>query len=151
MNRNYAIWYFWKEYSKTNPRNEKSLNLDQDLRRNHQMNKREISKKLKSRKIKIEIEIDSNYDSKMKSKAIRRMSGWNTIPNPRLLSNWSNYLPDSRFFIKILKPQSLMFKRRFLPRLSTKSHSQALRGCGNESRSYWFTIGSKRFKGFVSK
>ena len=33
---------FWKEESKRNPRNQKSQNLDQDSRRNHQVNKREI-------------------------------------------------------------------------------------------------------------
>ena len=31
--------------TKKNPHNKKSLNLDQDLRRNHRMNKREISEK----------------------------------------------------------------------------------------------------------
>ena len=32
----------WKEDLKTNPLNQKSLNLDQDLQRNDQVNKREI-------------------------------------------------------------------------------------------------------------
>ena len=64
------------------------------------MNKREISKKIKSRKTETEIEIDSKYDSKMKSKAIRRNIRGNTIPNPRLRSNWSNYSSDSRLFIQ---------------------------------------------------
>ena len=36
------------------------------------MNKREISEKIKSRKTEIEFEIDSNYDSKLKSKGILR-------------------------------------------------------------------------------
>ena len=35
--------FFWKEDFKTNPWNQKSLNLDQDSQRNHQVNKREIS------------------------------------------------------------------------------------------------------------
>ena len=34
---------FLKENSKTNPRNQKSQNLDQDSRRNHQVNEIEIS------------------------------------------------------------------------------------------------------------
>ena len=45
-----------------NPHNQKSLNLDLILRGNHRINMREI----------YEIEIESNYDSKMKSKAIQR-------------------------------------------------------------------------------
>ena len=32
--------YFWKEDLKTNPRNQKSLNLEQDSQRNNQVNKR---------------------------------------------------------------------------------------------------------------
>ena len=61
-----------KENSKTNPRNQKLQNLDQDSRINHQVNEIEISKIENRKKIKIEIKIDSNYDSKFKSKAIRR-------------------------------------------------------------------------------
>ena len=38
-------FFFLKGDSKTNPQNQKSLNLDQDSQRNHQMNKREISEK----------------------------------------------------------------------------------------------------------
>ena len=34
--------FIWKEDLKTNPQNQKSLNLDQDSRRSHQVNKREI-------------------------------------------------------------------------------------------------------------
>ena len=37
--------YLWKEDSKMNPQYKKSLNLDEDSRRNHRMNKREISEK----------------------------------------------------------------------------------------------------------
>ena len=44
-----------KENAKTNPRNQESLNFNLISRRNHRMNI-----------------INSNYDSKMKSKAIRR-------------------------------------------------------------------------------
>ena len=61
-----------KEDSKTNPLNKKSLNLDLISRRNHPMNRSEISKKKKIMKIKIKNEINSNYDLKTKSKAIRR-------------------------------------------------------------------------------
>ena len=45
------------------------------------MNKRDIFRK-KSQLI--EIEIDSNYDLKLKSKAIRMKIRMNTISNPRL-------------------------------------------------------------------
>ena len=53
-----------------NQRNQRSLNLDQDSRINHQ-NEQEINfQKIKSPTT--EIEIDSNYNSKLNSKAIRR-------------------------------------------------------------------------------
>ena len=42
-----------KEDLKKNPWNQKSLNLDQDLRRNHQMNKREIFEKLDPKNLKL--------------------------------------------------------------------------------------------------
>ena len=52
IKQNNAMWIeirqfdnFLKEASKTNPWNQKSLKLDQDSRRNHQMNRREISQK----------------------------------------------------------------------------------------------------------
>ena len=43
MTRNYKINIFGIKTWKKNPRNKKSQNLDQDLQRNHQVNKREIS------------------------------------------------------------------------------------------------------------
>ena len=42
----------------TNPQNQKSLNLDQDSKRNHRVNKREISEIKNFKKTKIEIKID---------------------------------------------------------------------------------------------
>ena len=44
---------------------------------------------------------------------------------------------ESRLFIKIWKTAIVEFKRRFLPRWLLKSHSQALHGHGNQSRSDW--------------
>ena len=61
-----------KEDWKTNPRNKKSLNLDLILLRNHQMNRGDFFQKSKIVKFKIKREIKSNYDSKMKLKAIQR-------------------------------------------------------------------------------
>ena len=61
-----------KEDSKKNPRNQKSLNLDLISRINHQMNKGKISEN-KIAKTEIKREINSNYNSKMKFKAIRRL------------------------------------------------------------------------------
>ena len=55
-----------------NPWNKKSLDLDMISRRNRQMNIGEISENKNREKTKIKNEINSNYDSKMKSKAIRR-------------------------------------------------------------------------------
>ena len=48
-----------------NPQNQKSLNLERSSSE-HERN----FQKIKSRKTEIEIESDSNYDSKLKSKAI---------------------------------------------------------------------------------
>ena len=42
---------------KKNPQNKKSLNLDQDLRRNHQMNKREFSEKENHKKPKLKLKL----------------------------------------------------------------------------------------------
>ena len=126
---------FWKEDSKTNLRNQKSLNLDQDSWGNHRMNMREIYE-IKIRE-KLSLKLTQITIQKWNLKLYEYRLGWNPIPNPRLRSNWSNYSPDSRLFIKIQKTQSLMIKRQFLPRLSTKSHSQALCGCENECRSNW--------------
>ena len=39
--------------------------------------------------------------------------------------------------MKIQKIAIVEFKRRFLPRRSSKSHSQTLQGCENESKSDW--------------
>ena len=46
---------FCKENLKTNPRNQKSLNLDQDSQRNHHVNKREISEMENYEKLKLKL------------------------------------------------------------------------------------------------
>ena len=46
---------FWKEDLKTNPQNKKSLNLVQDSRRNHHVNKREISPIENHKKLKLKL------------------------------------------------------------------------------------------------
>ena len=126
---------FEKIYSMMNPWNQKSWNLDQDSRRNHQVNDIKISefenhKKQKLTLTKITIQ---NWNLKLYEEIL----GWNSISHPRFHLNWSNYSPDQRLFIPKFKKWSLMFKSRFLPILSTKSHFQALRGRGNWSRSDW--------------
>ena len=49
--------YFWKEDLKMNPLNQKSLNLDQDSWRNHQVNKREISEIENHEKLKLKLQL----------------------------------------------------------------------------------------------
>ena len=66
-----------------NPRNQKSLNLDQDSRRNHQVNKREISKIKNHVKPKLKLKLTETNNSKLKSKAIGRkiMMKYDLQPN----------------------------------------------------------------------
>ena len=63
---------FLEEDLKENPHNHKSLNLDQDSRRNHRVNKIQISEIKNDEKPKLKLKLTKNYDSKLKSKAIRR-------------------------------------------------------------------------------
>ena len=118
-----------------NPQNQKSLNLDLILQRNHRMNKREISKNKNHEKAKLRTKFTQIMILKWNLKLYIDRLGWNTIPNPSLCLNLSNYSPESRLFIKIQKTRSSEFKRRFPPRRSSKSHSQALCGRENESKS----------------
>ena len=97
------------------------------------MNRGEFSKNENSEKPKLRKKLTQIMILKWNLKLYKDRLGWNTIPNPRLHSNWSNYSPESRLFIKIQKNVIVEFKRRFLPRRSSKSHSQTLCGCKNES------------------
>ena len=86
-----------KKDSKTNPQNQKALNLDQDSQRNHRMNKREIPKN-KNTKIEIEIEIYSNYYSKFKSKAIQRKIRMKYDPQPKIALDLIQLVTRSKAF-----------------------------------------------------
>ena len=48
---------FLERRSKTNPQNQKSLNLDQDSQKNHQVNKREISEIKNHEKPKLKLKL----------------------------------------------------------------------------------------------
>ena len=48
------------------------MNLDLISQRNHRINMREIFENENRKKLKLKLKIDSNYDLKMKYKAIRR-------------------------------------------------------------------------------
>ena len=113
---------------------QKSLNLDQDSRRNHRMNKKEIFEKLNRGKPKLKLKLTQLTIRYWNLKLYKGILGCKTIPNP-----WFK-----AFHSRIRNTRSLMFKSRFRPILSTKSHFQALRGRDNESR----TAGRKRFTGF---
>ena len=55
-----------------NPCNKKTLDLDLISQRNHRMKRDKNFEKLKSRKLKLRKKINSNCDSKIKSKVIQR-------------------------------------------------------------------------------
>ena len=105
------------------------------LQRNHRMNICEIYENKNRDNPKLRTKLTQIIILKWNLKLYEDRLRWNTIPNPKLRLNWSNYSPKLRLFIKIWKNAIVEFKRRFLPRRSSKSHSQILRGCGNKSRS----------------
>ena len=61
-----------KEDLKTNPRNQKSINLTLILRRNRRLNKEYFFENIKSKITKNKNKIHLNYDSKLKLNTKRR-------------------------------------------------------------------------------